>query len=240
MANPEQALAAAAQAGPFYELWTEEPAPSGEMPWHPFAGLVGGDLLTARVAAVTAVLGERARVPAADIDARAAASLVHLGLVARLVSPTLAAAVLGGALLHVETAGLYWRDVLGPVPLTHPHVESTAVDPNDHAAVAAFLGAALAEGPVADLTEAVARLGVSRRVLWGNVASSFAAAATGLVRAGPDSAVRVSAVARATLARDPLAGHGEFAPGRGFVRTSCCLYYRVPGGGYCGDCVLAD
>ncbi|MEU7551440.1 (2Fe-2S)-binding protein [Streptomyces sp. NPDC044571] len=23
-----------------------------------------------------------------------------------------------------------------------------------------------------------------------------------------------------------------------FVRRSCCLYYKVPGGGFCGDCVL--
>ena len=31
-------------------------------------------------------------------------------------------------------------------------------------------------------------------------------------------------------------------PGRRarFKRTSCCLYYRVPGGGYCGDCVLTE
>ncbi|TDC76951.1 ferric iron reductase, partial [Actinomadura sp. 7K507] len=24
----------------------------------------------------------------------------------------------------------------------------------------------------------------------------------------------------------------------GFVRHNCCLYYRVPGGGMCGDCGL--
>ncbi|WP_350325223.1 (2Fe-2S)-binding protein [Streptomyces katrae] len=39
-----------------------------------------------------------------------------------------------------------------------------------------------------------------------------------------------------------LAGTGSFVhePGLGvaFVRRSCCLYYRVPGGGLCGDCVL--
>jgi len=23
------------------------------------------------------------------------------------------------------------------------------------------------------------------------------------------------------------------------VRASCCLFYRIPGGGLCGDCVLA-
>ncbi|MGH3410268.1 MAG: (2Fe-2S)-binding protein [Streptosporangiaceae bacterium] len=27
--------------------------------------------------------------------------------------------------------------------------------------------------------------------------------------------------------------------GLGFRRHSCCLYYRLPGGGLCGDCALA-
>ena len=25
-----------------------------------------------------------------------------------------------------------------------------------------------------------------------------------------------------------------------FVRRSCCLYYRLPAGGKCGDCALID
>ena len=240
MVNPEHVLTAAAQAGPFYVLWSEQPTQSEAMPWREFAGLVRGDLLAARVGAVAAVLGERARVPAGDIDSRAAASLVHLGLTARLVSPPLAAAVLGGALLQVETSGLYWQDVLGPVPLTHPDLQAVGVDPADYARIAEFLAGALAGGPVADLTEAVARLGVSRRVLWGNVASSFAAAAAGLVRAVPERGDVVSEVVREVFARAPLQGRGGFLAGRGFKRASCCLYYRVPGGGYCGDCVLAN
>ncbi|MGZ4663789.1 MAG: (2Fe-2S)-binding protein, partial [Frankiaceae bacterium] len=42
----------------------------------------------------------------------------------------------------------------------------------------------------------------------------------------------------------PLSGTGElvqpvrFRPERFFVRRSCCLFYRVPGAGTCGDCVL--
>ncbi|MGW5694872.1 (2Fe-2S)-binding protein, partial [Streptomyces asiaticus] len=26
----------------------------------------------------------------------------------------------------------------------------------------------------------------------------------------------------------------------GYRRRTCCLYYRVPGGGLCGDCVLRE
>ena len=47
----------------------------------------------------------------------------------------------------------------------------------------------------------------------------------------------------------PLAGKGRFtraeqharprpASRRQFVRTTCCLFYRIPGAGTCGDCVL--
>ncbi|WP_372507037.1 (2Fe-2S)-binding protein [Actinomadura madurae] len=35
--------------------------------------------------------------------------------------------------------------------------------------------------------------------------------------------------------RSPVRG----VRGGGFVRNNCCLYYRVPGGGMCGDCGLA-
>jgi FhuF 2Fe-2S C-terminal domain len=46
------------------------------------------------------------------------------------------------------------------------------------------------------------------------------------------------------LALEPLRGTGELVqpdpsrPWRFLVRRSCCLFYRVPGGGTCGDCVL--
>jgi ferric iron reductase protein FhuF len=37
----------------------------------------------------------------------------------------------------------------------------------------------------------------------------------------------------------PLAGAGRFdVGGRYFVRASCCLFYRIPNAGKCGDCVL--
>jgi ferric iron reductase protein FhuF len=46
------------------------------------------------------------------------------------------------------------------------------------------------------------------------------------------------ALVRELLARPPLAGAWTVGA-QGFVRRSCCLYYRVPpGGGLCGDCAL--
>ncbi|WP_083734860.1 (2Fe-2S)-binding protein [Actinomadura sp. CNU-125] len=70
-------------------------------------------------------------------------------------------------------------------------------------------------------------------LVWGNAASALA----GSLNVGPRDAAR-AAIVRHLLALPPLDGTGELGPA-GFVRRSCCLYYRVPpGGGLCGDCAL--
>ncbi|WP_250213408.1 (2Fe-2S)-binding protein [Acrocarpospora catenulata] len=71
-----------------------------------------------------------------------------------------------------------------------------------------------------------------------------------LLTGGELIAARVEEVARrlgtgerrvaASLELGRLRGTGRFAGEPFFVRRSCCLYYRVPGGGTCGDCVLAQ
>ena len=88
------------------------------------------------------------------------------------------------------------------------------------------------------------RAAVAERVLWGNVASSVASARRLVAAARPDAAPRAADVARHLLTTAPLAAtatlYDPVAPdvGWSFHRRSCCLYYRVPGGGTCGDCVL--
>lgn len=44
-------------------------------------------------------------------------------------------------------------------------------------------------------------------------------------------------LARRLCADERLAGAVVF-DGAGYRRTSCCLYYRTPGSGVCGDCVF--
>ena len=53
----------------------------------------------------------------------------------------------------------------------------------------------------------------------------------------PDVADRALEVGARALAHPYLVGTGE--PDLPFRRRSCCLFYRIPGGGTCGDCVLA-
>ena len=96
--------------------------------------------------------------------------------------------------------------------------------------------------PVAGAFQALFRL--SPLVLRGNIASALAGAAGMLARSFPDRAETVGQLTARILALGPMRGTGELVqpdasqPRRFLVRRSCCLYYRVPGGGTCGDCVL--
>jgi hypothetical protein len=154
------------------------------------------------------------------VPARVVASVTFLGLASRLLSPPLAAYVLGGVF---PAAALWWKPVPGgPWPI-------------------AYRDAAPAEPGVAAVTPVLetfrARFALSPKVLWGNVASALAGAA-GLL---PPAAF---AVVDRLLGEPPLAGMGRLVrpdPDRSrrfLVRANCCLYYRLPGGGTCADCVL--
>lgn len=238
------ALAAASDLGPFFALDTDVPPATvadGAPPWRPFTDLTEDPASTAaRIDAIRVGIAERGGLPVAQVPHRAAASLAHLGLVSRLISPTLGAALLAGVV--PDLGGLYWRDVLGPVPLTLPDPHGATVDAHDPDAVAAALARQLEDGPVTGLTVAIATAGqVSSQVLRGNVASATAGAVRMLAVASPAHTERAYAVGRRLVERAPLTDTGAFAGATGagaFRRSTCCLYYQVPGGGYCGDCVL--
>ncbi len=240
--STRDALAAAAALGPFFVLETGPPpltTADGAPPWRAFAELTDDPAVTrARIDAIRVGIAERGRLPVEDVPHRAAASLAHLGLVSRLLSPSLGAALLGGVVPDLDR--LWWRDVLGPVPLTLPDARGDAVDAADPDEVAAALSRQLADGPVARLGAAIGGAGgVSEQILWGNVASATAGAVRMLASASPAHAGAAYAVGERMVDRAPLTGAGAFT-GTAFRRSTCCLYYKVPGGGYCGDCVLLD
>jgi ferric iron reductase protein FhuF len=86
---------------------------------------------------------------------------------------------------------------------------------------------------------------VAPGLLRGNTAAALAGAVRALGSARPGARAAAEAVARDLLNRSSLAGTGGYqgvdAAGLGvFRRTTCCLYYRLPGGGLCGDCALRD
>ncbi len=230
-----------AALGPFFAVRAHRPGQAPAAPWRPASELAGLPApLAERVALVRGVLAARGGRPASAIDPRVAASAVHLGLIARLVSPALAAAALGRH-LDVRLDGLWWQPGLGgPVPLSVPvPVPGARPVPGDwhHQ---------LLDEVIAPLTTATSRaVPVSDRVLRGNVASAINAAAGQLAAARPGLACPAWAAARALFA-SPWLAREPGPPGPGFRRASCCLFYRLAPdarparAAICGDCVLRE
>jgi hypothetical protein len=237
------ALAAAAGAGPYFAV---EPRAEGEG-WR-LASLLASDpaVLTDRVTHARAVIAGRAGLAPAEVAERVAASIVFLGLAARLVSPSLGAAVLGGVVPYLTLDNLWWRPVEGgPVPLAAGPVTGREIGDRRLDDAATLLSEQCVRGladPVARAFQGLFRL--SPLVLRGNIASALAGAAGMLAGSFPDRAETAAQLTARMLALEPLRGTGELVqpdvsrPRRFLVRRSCCLFYRVPGGGTCGDCVL--
>jgi ferric iron reductase protein FhuF len=241
MMNARAVLADVSRLGPFFAVTTG----SAEVPdadWRPMLDLRTDPApLRDRIAHVRGVLGGSA---GQDVDDRVAASIAFQGIAALVVSAPFAAAVLHGVLPQLTSRALHWRATeSGPWPLWCPAPEAAPVP--DVAAAAAALAPALLEEHLEPLVTAVrAQVPVAERVLWGNAASAVASAKRLVVAQRPEAAERAAAVAQRLLAAGRFAGTGELLPPVdpdrlwSFRRRSCCLYYRVPGGGLCADCVL--
>ncbi|MGW1776154.1 (2Fe-2S)-binding protein [Streptomyces sp. NPDC002104] len=176
---------------------------------------------------------------------RVAASTAQFGIVSRLWSLALGCAVLSGRVPDLSPGGLWWRlpgagslELWLPEPAEFP-AELPAGSPGQ-TPERALADSVLGNLAVLD-TALRERFGVSPRVLRGNAASGLVGAVRVLTDRVPGEA---AALLAAGILADggPLEGTGAFVhePGLGvaFVRRSCCLYYKVPGGGLCGDCVL--
>jgi len=246
-ADASGALAAASGAGPYFTI---EPWAEGEG-WRPVTLLVSDPaVLVERVDYARAVIAGRAQIAPAEVAERVAASIVFLGLAARLVSPSLGAVVLGGVVPYLTLDNMWWRPVNGgPVPLAAGPIAGREIDGAEPGRqlddAAAMLSEHCVQGmasPVADVFQGLFRL--SPLVLRGNIASALAGAAGRLTGSFPDRADTAAQLTARVLALEPLRGSGELVqpdtsqPRRFLIRRSCCLYYRVPGGGTCGDCVL--
>jgi ferric iron reductase protein FhuF len=218
----DAALADVARVGPFFAMDTD-PDVAGHPLWRPFTELCGR-ALPDQIAAVRIRLGTD--------EPRVAASLLFQGVAGRLWSPVLAVAATHGVVPDLDPAHLYWRAMSpGPVLLAAPEAGGLPAD-------ASAVHRVVVERHLRPLAEAVrAVTPVAEGLLWGNAASALVGALAVLARARPESAKAGTRLVGELLDRPPLRGTGTFRPS-GFRRRSCCLYYRVPGGGLCGDCAL--
>lgn len=167
-------------------------------------------------------------------DLRPVASMLHMSAAAQLCSPLLATAVEHGLVPQLQSEHLvYGFTAAGGLRLRLTEGVAGRSGSSDQLAVA--MREQLVSGPLAVLTARVkALVPLSPQVTNGNVASTLAAAAALLD--GPAGS-RTREFVAALLDGDPLTGAGKFTA-TGFRRNNCCLFYRIPGGGTCGDCVL--
>ncbi|EGX56955.1 hypothetical protein SZN_25250 [Streptomyces zinciresistens K42] len=168
-------------------------------------------------------------------EPRVAASVAQLGLAARLWSVTLGCAALYGAVPDLAPALVRWDAEAGaPDDLRLDEVRPLP-------ATAAAVADVVLSGHLVPLAAAVrARHRLAEGLLWGNAGSALAGAArqldTWARSAGrADTAARSRDLTARLFAHPLLAATGTGAAGE-FRRRSCCLYYRVPGAGVCGDC----
>ncbi|MEU4806843.1 (2Fe-2S)-binding protein [Actinosynnema sp. NPDC023587] len=204
---------------PFFALDVGRPAPGAdEGGWRTGEDLLGGAVLPDTLRSI----GERYRTD----EARVSASLFFLGYTARLLCPTVAAHAVDGVAPDIRPGNVWWH--FGP-----DGMRVRIDEPVPGVSISESL-----EPVVAAIREVVP---VARGLLWGNAASSIAGALRTVSRSGTASAEQCVALGERLLGEPPLRDSGDFLPSTGevaFRRRSCCLYYRLDGGGTCGDCPL--
>ncbi|WP_324604601.1 (2Fe-2S)-binding protein [Streptomyces sp. NRRL S-337] len=239
-------LGRTAAVGPFFSVRTNAGAP-GDQGFLPLAELYGEGVSPAlrnRLETVATRLG--------TAEARVAASLVHQGLAGRLWSIALGPAVLAGRVPDLAGDALWWHpdrsapdDLWLPFPSPSPSPSSSPLPSPPEEDLTSQLRAAVLRDHLVPLHHAIsAATTISPKVLWGNAASALA----GTLRVLHDwcrstghreAAERAVALTASLLETTPLRDCGTLDPTvPAYSRRSCCLYYRVPGGGLCGDCVL--
>jgi ferric iron reductase protein FhuF len=173
-------------------------------------------------------------------ERRVAASLVVLGYAARLVGPTLAVLLRDGILVDARPERVRYR--YAPergFSLVLPHPSGWYPPPD---ATAPAWCATVVDAHLDPLIRAVrADTPVAAGLLWGNVASGITGTLGALAGAAAVPLDRCERLGLAILDHGPLRGSGHLTIRAGrlrYRRRSCCLYYRLPGGGTCGDCPL--
>jgi hypothetical protein len=162
-------------------------------------------------------------------ELRIGASLVHLGHAARLWSPVLACVLAHGVL--PDLTDLQRADDGAQLRLPEPVGEPASPSP-------ALLYRVVVQQHMEPLAEGL-RVELAPGLLSGNIASALVGASRALLMARPDLGGPVREITDSLLNTGRLAGTGVIlGPDLAFRRRSCCLFYRLPNAGKCGDCPL--
>ncbi len=164
-------------------------------------------------------------------EQRVAASTFFLGFAARLWSIGVGTAVGHGMLVDLPPERLLFRENDGQIALHLEHPESRRCD-----GLRAALADMVIDRHLAPLATALRRFGpISEELLRGNSASALLGAAQVFDR---DRATTSGWEFARGVCADPRLSKAVHFGDNNYRRTSCCLYYRTPHGGLCGDCAL--
>lgn len=220
--------------GGFFVLRTGEP-PDGRLPTlaHAYtarpAGENGGhdEVYADPVIFRARKVADSMRAP----ERRVAVSVAHQGLTARLWAVALGSAALYDHVPDLSPGLLRWNpDGGAPDDLWLTKVRALPAE---------AIGEVVLEGHLLPLAGVLReRLRMSERLLWGNAGSALMGAVRQLDRwarthGRTDVGDRARGLAAELFAHSALSDTLDPATLR---RRSCCLYYRAPGGGLCGDC----
>jgi hypothetical protein len=226
--DPE--LAALGSLGGFFVLRTgvpPRPLPTLARAYAPPRVDAGDDVYADPIIFRVRKVTESLRAP----EPRIAVSVAHQALAARLWSIALGAAALYGQLPDLDPRLLHWDpDASAPDDLWLSEVRALPTG---------TLGEVVRAGHLVPLASALrSRYRMSGGLLWGNAGSALVGAVRGLDRWGRANGRTDVGVRARTLAAD-LFAHSDLSDTLDpttLRRRSCCLYYRLPGGGLCGDC----
>jgi ferric iron reductase protein FhuF len=187
-------------------------------------------------AALVGAVGGWLRTP----ERRVAASMVVLGYAARLLGPSVAVLLRDGILLDLHPSRVRYSFVPGRgfrLILAEPVGWRGSAD-----ALRRRWCRDVVDDHLQSLVTAVrAVVPVAAGLLWGNVASGLAGAVRTVALDGTVPRSSCYSTGLLLLGHGPLRGTGVLSDdgdGLSFRRRSCCLYYRLEGGGMCGDCAL--
>lgn len=238
--------------GGFFTLAAPPGPGTDAVPWEQ---VLSRPVLEERFAAVRSALASSSGLPEEAVDPKVAVSATQVGLASRLWSVALGAAVLHGRVPDLSSANLVASPVhRGQVPLgVRDPGAGYAVSSTEEAA--ARIAQVVADDALAALDGACAQAGrTPRRVLTSNSTSALVGGARVLAARRPEHADEAWALARALLRHTSVAAGGAAVdpttlpegvggnmqrPDEAFLRSGCCVFYRLPGHGLCPDCVLA-
>ena len=220
------ALAAAAGLGLFFRLadLTEEPV-----------GWQTANVLYSTGGGPLDEILEVVRVTKGQCEARAAASVFFQGYAARLLSPQLACIATNGCLPRMPADRLRWRRPDGE--MIQLGLTPGGGSEGTTEGLIAQLVSDSSEEHLQPLARALrSRVRIAEQILRDNAASALV---NGLLLLSGHFGPGWKDLAACALAQPYLRGCGSLPDtGPVLVRRSCCLIYRVPPHGKCGDCAL--